>query len=149
MTVNTIVGLPFIQATRAVIDLVDNVAKLRALDAPPFPLEYCCATVHVPIVDEGNEHPVHMADAYSDLIAEINSLERHFMSNDLMPVESASVDGAHSIHFGACPVGVTHISQTTLQLALTHSTKIGKIRFVGDPMDHYDDPDMGIWFGNQ
>ena len=101
------------------------------------------------MVDEGNEHPVHMADAYSDLIAEINSLERHFTSTDLMPVESASVDGAHSIRFGACPVGVTHISQTTLQLALTHSTKIGKIRFVGDPMDHYDDPDMGIWFDNQ
>ncbi len=53
VTVNTIIGLPFIQATRAVIDLADNVAELRALDAPLFLLKYRCATVHAPIVDEG------------------------------------------------------------------------------------------------
>ena len=149
MTVNTIVGLPFIQATRAVIDLADNVAELRALDAPPFPLKYHCATVHVPIVDEGNEHLVHMADAYSDLIAEINSLKRHFTSSDLVQVKFAGVDGARSIRFGARPIGATHILQTTPQSALTHSTEIGKSGFVGDPMDHYDDPDIGIGFDNQ
>jgi hypothetical protein len=37
VTVNMIVGLPFIQATRAVKDLSDNVAELLALDAPPPP----------------------------------------------------------------------------------------------------------------
>jgi hypothetical protein len=122
--VNMILGLPFIQATRAVIDLADNVAELCALNAPPFPLKYRRTTVHVPIVDEGNEHPVHMANAYSDLIAEINSLERHFTSADLMLVKSAGVDGARSVRFGAHPVGVTHISQTTLQLTLTYSTRL-------------------------
>jgi hypothetical protein len=111
VTVNTIVGLPFIQATRAVIDLADNVAELRTLNAPPFPLEYRRAMVHVPIVDEGNEHPVHMADAYIDLIAEINSLERHFTSVDLVQVGSDGVDSTRSIRFGARPVGATHISQ--------------------------------------
>ena len=149
VTVNMIVGLPFIQATRAVIDLADNVAELHALDAPPFPLEYRRAMVHVPIVDEGNEHPVQMVDAYSNLIAEINSLEWHFTSADLVQVESDGVDGTRNVRFGARPVGTTHILQTTLQLTLTHPTKIGKSRFVGDPMDHYDDPDMGIGFDNQ
>jgi hypothetical protein len=43
VTVNTIVGLPFIQATCMIIDLLDNVADMRALDASPFPLEYRCA----------------------------------------------------------------------------------------------------------
>ncbi len=37
VTINMIVGLPFIQATCAIIDLLDNVADLRALDAPPLP----------------------------------------------------------------------------------------------------------------
>jgi hypothetical protein len=37
VTVDTIVGLPFIQATRAIIDLADNVVDLHALNAPPFP----------------------------------------------------------------------------------------------------------------
>ena len=149
VTVNTIVSLPFIQATHAVIDLTNNVAELCALDAPPFPLEYHCATVHVPIVDEANEHPVHMADAYSNLIAEINSLERHFTSANLVQVGSDGVDGTRSVCFGAHPIGTSHILQTTLQPALTHSTKTGKSRFVGDPMDHYNDPDMGIGFDHQ
>jgi hypothetical protein len=34
--VNTIVGLPFIQATCTIIDLADNVVDLCALDAPPL-----------------------------------------------------------------------------------------------------------------
>ncbi len=50
VTVNMIVGLPFIQATRAIIDLLDNVTELRALDAPPFPLKFCRATVHVAVM---------------------------------------------------------------------------------------------------
>ena len=67
--------------------------------------------VHVPIVDEGNEHPVHMVDAYIDLIAKINSLERHFTSPDLVQVGSNGVDGRRSVRFGARPVGATHILQ--------------------------------------
>ncbi len=133
----------------AVIDLANNVAELRALDAPPFPLEYRRTAVHVPIMDEGSKHPVHMVDAYNDFIAEINALGRHFMSANLINVESNGVDGLHSIGFGARPVSVTHMLQTTLQSALTHSTKIGKSGFVGDPMDHYSNPDMGIGFDNQ
>jgi hypothetical protein len=51
--VNMSVGLPFIQATRAMINLADNVADLRALDAPPFPLEYHHAMVHVCVCVSG------------------------------------------------------------------------------------------------
>jgi hypothetical protein len=36
VTVNAILGLPFIQQTKMIIDTVDQVAKLCALDAPPF-----------------------------------------------------------------------------------------------------------------
>jgi hypothetical protein len=39
VTVNCILGLPFIQATGMVIDTADNVADLRALDTPPFPID--------------------------------------------------------------------------------------------------------------
>ncbi len=57
VTVNLIVGLPFIQATRGIIDFADNVADLRALDAPPFPIEYRRATVHVPRYGGGRRVP--------------------------------------------------------------------------------------------
>ncbi len=149
MTVNTIIGLPFIQATRAIIDLVDNIAELCALDAPPFLLEYRRATVHVPIVDEGNEHPVYMAEAYSNLIAEINALERQFMSANLIQAESDGVDGSQSVTFGARPAIATHVLTTTLQLAMANATRIISSGYVGDPMDHYDNPDLGIGYDNQ
>jgi hypothetical protein len=113
------------------------------------PLEYCCATVHVPIVDEGNEHPVHMAEAYSNLIAEINALERQFMSANLIQAESDGVDGSQSVTFGARPAIATHVLMTTLQLAMANATRISSSGYVGDPMDHYDDPDLGIGYDNQ
>ena len=57
--------------------------------------------VHVPIMDEGNKHPVYMADVYDDLIAEINALEQHFMSANLVRAESDNlVDGSRSDQFG-------------------------------------------------
>ena len=149
VTVNTIIGLPFMKATRANIDLVDNIAELHALDAPPFPLEYRRTTVHVPIVDEGNEHPVHMVEAYSNLIAEINALERQFTSANLIQAESNGVDGSRSVTFCARPAIATHVLMTTLQSAMANATRIGSSGYVGDPMDHYDDPDLGIGYDNQ
>jgi hypothetical protein len=50
VTVNCIPGLPFIQATRMVIDAADNVANLRALDTPPFPIDLCRAMCTEPTV---------------------------------------------------------------------------------------------------
>jgi hypothetical protein len=122
---------------------------LHALNAHPFPLEYRRATVHVPIVDEGNKHPVHMADAYNNLIAEINALERRFMSANLVHVKSNVVNGPCSVHFGARTDTASYVLPTTLQLAMTHSTGIDSSGFFGDPMDHYNDPNMGIELDNQ
>jgi hypothetical protein len=76
ITVNTIVGLPFIQATHMIIDLSDNVADMHALDASPFPLEYRPAAVHVPIVDEAGAAPTHLSTAHQDLIKVIDALEQ-------------------------------------------------------------------------
>ena len=145
VTVNTIVGLPFIQATRAVIDLSDNVVELRAFDAPPFPLEYRRATVHVPVMEEGSEHQVHMAGAYDTLIDEINALEKHFLSATVIHATDEE-DGSRSRHvtFGASPPRPTNIATTTLQSALAHATNLGKRGYVPDPMESYMEPDIGV-----
>ena len=74
-TVNTIIGLPFIQATRMIINLSNNFADMRALNASPFPLEYHPAAVHVPIVDEAGAAPTHLSTVHQDLIKEIEALE--------------------------------------------------------------------------
>jgi hypothetical protein len=68
VTVDTIVGLPFIQATQAIIDLSDNVAYLCTNDAPPFTMEYRRTTVHVPVIKEGADRPVHLPSSEQALI---------------------------------------------------------------------------------
>ncbi len=142
---NTIVGLPFIQATCAAIDLSDNVVELCAFDAPPFPLEYLCAMVHVPVTEEGSEHPVHMAGAYDALINEINALEQYFTSATVIHA-TGEENGSRSRHvtFGASPPRPTNIATTTLQSMLAHATNVGKRGYVPDPMETYMEPDIGV-----
>ncbi len=100
VTVNIIVGLPFIQATRAIIDLSDDVTDLRAIDHPPFPIEYRRATVHVPTIEEGADRPVHLTKAESKVIQTLEHLEVYFSS-----VELNSANGLMDRHvsFGTVP----------------------------------------------
>jgi hypothetical protein len=136
VTINMIVRLPFIQATRAIINLSDNVAELRALDAPPFPLEFRHATVHVPVMEGGDEQPVHFTNAAADVILEINALERYFAGACVANVTATIKDdgcSARSVCFRSSP-------PVTPKSALT----IKKHGFVDNPMDHYGNMDMGI-----
>jgi hypothetical protein len=92
--------LPFIQATQAIIDLSDVVADLRAIDHPPFPIEYRCATVHVPTIKEGADRPVHLTEAELKVIQTLENLRAYFSSAELN-----SADGLtdHHVSFGTVP----------------------------------------------
>jgi hypothetical protein len=150
VTVNTIVGLLLIQATCPIIDLADNVVDLHALDATPFPLKYCCAIVHVPVMGEGDKHPVHMAGGYNNLISKIKFLKRYLtQALTITAPEIKDGLGQRKFSFGASPVKATYIPPTTLQSALAHTTNVGKCGFVADPMENYSKPNMGIDSDNQ
>jgi hypothetical protein len=139
VTVNMIVGLPCIQATRDMIDLADNVAELRALNAPPFPLEYRRATVHVPAaIGEGDKQPVHLASAHVNMINKINALERYFTSVNVTQASKVEIGhGSRHVHFGATPFRRNHPSPVA-------NSDAGGRGFVVDPMDIYSDPSEGM-----
>ena len=59
-----------------VLDMMDHVAELKPLDLPFFPIEYCCTTVHVPIMDKSKIR-VSIVD-YQPVVKLIEELERHF-----------------------------------------------------------------------
>ena len=40
VSVNTILGLPFMQGMGMILDLVDNTAECKYLDCPPFPIDF-------------------------------------------------------------------------------------------------------------
>jgi hypothetical protein len=137
VTVNIIIGLPFIQATRAIIDLSDDVADLRAINHPPFPIEYRRATVHVPVIEEGIEHPVHLSGAELDVIRTVENLEAYFSNAVLISETSGGLD--RHVSFGSAPGK----QFPTLQSALHQASTLGLSGFVGNPMDHYCDPGLG------
>jgi hypothetical protein len=140
ITVITIVGLPFIQATRMIIDLSNNVTDMRALLTSPFPLEYRCVTVHVPISDEDNTACIHLSTAHQNMIKEIEALERRFAAASHL----ADVNDDNSpkgVSFGSRAVGEPMSKTGTLTPALRQDLVLGKHGLIHTPMDNYSDPE--------
>jgi hypothetical protein len=52
VTVNMILGLPFITQIKMVIDTSNQVAELHAFDTPPFPIDFRCAMCAIPVIDD-------------------------------------------------------------------------------------------------
>jgi hypothetical protein len=75
VSVNLILGLPFIAATQMVIDVAENVVECRALDCSPFPIENKRARVEVPKVEVPDSPATH---AYEAFVQDIEALESHW-----------------------------------------------------------------------
>jgi hypothetical protein len=85
VTVNTILGLPFIQATKMVLDAADQVAKLHALDMSPFALDFRRAMCTLPSVSGPPDNGT--ATCYADIIKEVNRIEAMYSKTNYAPDE--------------------------------------------------------------
>jgi hypothetical protein len=74
VNVNLILGMPFITATRMIIDFGDNVAECHALDCPPFPITSRRARVAVPTV-QASQVFGHDSAHYSAFLQDLERLE--------------------------------------------------------------------------
>ncbi len=74
VTVNAILGLPFIQQTCIIIYAADQVAEPRSLYSPPFAINFCWAMCTVPPLGEAPN-----ASHFSGVIAEIENLEQYIL----------------------------------------------------------------------
>jgi hypothetical protein len=100
VSVNTIIGLPFMKAIGMILDLVDEVVECKYLDCSPFRVEFQRTSNHVPsIIDKPPGTPAHCIASTSQWVAEIKNLERYF---------DAKVQGSSStfiqnpaVHFGS------------------------------------------------
>jgi hypothetical protein len=95
------VGLPFIQAKGMILDMMDHIAELKTLDAPPFTIECCHAMVHVPIMDKF-EIRVSITD-YQLVVTLIEDLECHFAAA-LYPPPITTYASPKHVSFGSCAV---------------------------------------------
>ncbi len=145
VTVNLILGLPFITSTGMIIDTTDQVAELRALDSPPFPIEYRRATVHVPLIDE-SAVPVNYSN-YRDIIAEVDQLEEYMMAQSATMASEAL--RPRQVTFGAATT-TSHGGRQTVSVdmaidepvAIPACPIIGGRRMNDSINDH--DPTLGI-----
>ena len=114
VSVNTIIGLPFMKATGMIMDLVDEVVECKYLDCPPFPVDFRRTSNHVPVMDDGGT-PIHHASSLQ-LINEIENLER-FYDAKVMAACSGTIKQDQSVHFGtksaARTAGIDNVSVAT------------------------------------
>ena len=75
-SVNTILGLPFMQETGMILDLVDNLAECKYLDCSAFPIDYRRTSNHVPVTDKTSA-TVQVAEL-AKIIEELTNLKRYY-----------------------------------------------------------------------
>ncbi len=142
VSVNTIIGLPFMKATGMILDLIDKVVDCRYLNCPPFPVDFCRTSNHVPVMDEPTDTPVNHATSYLQLIQEVENLECYFDAK-VMAGSSKVAPKDISVHFGTrSPMRATVIDHDSSSTAL-HSTADMSTRWVppsGMPEDYDDYP---------
>jgi hypothetical protein len=73
ITVNTILGLPFIQQTCMVINASDQVADLCTLNIPPFSIDFRQAMCTVPVVDSAPNNQCTSVQ-YANIITEVDNI---------------------------------------------------------------------------
>jgi len=101
VSVNTIIGLPFMKATGMIMDLVDEVVECKYLDCPPFPVDFRRTSNHVPVMDDGGT-PIHHATSSVRLIDEITHLERYYDAKVMAAGLTANKQNL-SVRFGNKP----------------------------------------------
>jgi hypothetical protein len=123
-----------------IIDLSENVADMRALDASPFPLEYHRATVHVPIVDEANAARIHLSTTHLNMIKDIEALEWHFSAASHM-ADVLNDNANRRVSFGSRAVGQPmSYTMGNVISALCQDSLLGKHGLFDSPMDNFSDP---------
>jgi hypothetical protein len=114
-----------------ILDMMDH-AEVKTLNAPPFPIEYCHATVHAPIVDK-SEIRVSIAD-YQPAVKLITNLEHHFSEAvNLQPITTHA--SPKHVFFGSRAVNAIVAAHSDC-----HSSKHG---LMDNDMVFYHDQHMG------
>ncbi len=93
--VNTIIGLPSIEATGMILDFVDNVVECKHLDCPPFPMDFWRTSNHVPVA-EAPAH--HLGPHKTSVLKELLNLE-HWYNAKVMAGSSSGQNLA--VYFGS------------------------------------------------
>ncbi len=100
VSVNTILGLPFMKATGMVLDLVDEVTDCRYFDCPPFPVDFCWTTNHVPVLDDPSMPLDNHAPSHLQIIKEVENIKQYFNAK-VLATSLTLTPKTLTVHFGS------------------------------------------------
>jgi hypothetical protein len=100
VSINTIIGLPFMKVTGMVLNLVDKVVDCKYLDCPLFPVDFCRTSNHVPVMDNLSSTPANHAASYIQMIQEVENLKRYYEAK-VLAGGSMMTPKALAMHFGS------------------------------------------------
>ncbi len=79
VSINNIIGLPFMKAMGMIPDLDDEViVDCKYLNCPPFLVDFHRTSNHVPVMVKPSSTPAHHAALYNQMIQEGENLERYY-----------------------------------------------------------------------
>jgi hypothetical protein len=140
VSVNTIIGLPFMKATAMILNLVGKAVDCKYHDCSLSPVDFCWTSNRVPVMDKPSSTPANHAALYIQMIQEVENLKCYYeakvLAGGLMMAPKALV-----VHFGlSLAVRATVSDHNSLSTAL-HSTVDMSARWVppkGAPEDYHD-----------
>ncbi len=137
VSVNTIIGLPFMKAMGMILNLVDEVMDCRYLDCPPFPVDFCQTSNHVPVMDKPSDTPANHATSHLQIIKEVENIER-YINAKVLAGGSTLTPKTLAVHFGSKSPVHTVVDNDSSSAA-SHSTVGMSTRWVpplGLPEDY-------------
>jgi len=120
ISINTILGLPFMQGTGMILDLVDNMAECKYLDCPPFPIDFRRMSNHVPVTDEPSA-TVQLVEP-TKIIKEIEHLERYIEAKVQARGSSGNLREP-AVHFGTKSAAHAALIDSDSVHSAVHPTK--------------------------
>jgi hypothetical protein len=123
VSVNTILGLPFVLATGAILDFVDMVVECKYLDCLPFPIDFRRTSNHVPVMDEPDASVQVMQ--FNDVVHEIENLECYYDAK-VQAGGSKIMTQTPAVHFGTKLAARAAVSDSgSVDSAMYPSGRIG------------------------
>jgi hypothetical protein len=139
VSINTILGLPFMEATGMILDLVDKVVDCKYLDCPPFPVDFCRTSNHVPVLDDPSNTPANHAPSHLQIIKEVENIKQYYNAK-VLAAGSTLTPKALAVYFGSKSPVCTEVD-TDRSITALHSTADMFTRWVpppGYPEDYND-----------
>jgi hypothetical protein len=99
VSVNTIIGLPFMKAMGMILDLVDEVMDCRYLNCLPFPVDFCRTSNHMPVMDEPSNTPANHATSHLQIIQEVENIKR-YIDAKVLAGSMTLTPKTLAVHFG-------------------------------------------------